>query len=143
MDDCILKTDNRTEIGTSLDVDADMYTGTAAVCTRGASNAIRAMQGEIRGANYSKADTTRTTALTRKTTGESTVSTPVRLSMGEPAVPGTTPLPAEKTGTTPPLVATTETTPLPAEKTGTTLPLVETTKLSPSPQRRQALRLPW
>ena len=33
-DDCILKTDNRTEIGTSLDVDADMNTGTAAICTR-------------------------------------------------------------------------------------------------------------
>ena len=111
--------------------------------TKGAADALRAMQGWMRGTNHSKADTTRTTALTRKTTGESTVSTPVRLSMGEPAVPGTTPLPAEKTGTTPPLVATTETTPLPAEKTGTTLPLVETTKLSPSPQRRQALRLPW
>ena len=115
MDDCILKTDNRTEIGTSLDVDADMYTGTAAVCTRGASNAIRAMQGEIRGANYSKADTTRTTALTTKTTG-STVSTPMRVSLGEPALP---------------YVSTTGTTPLPAEKTDTTLSLVEATETIP------------
>ena len=33
--DCILKRDNGTEIGTSLDVDADMNTGTAADYTRG------------------------------------------------------------------------------------------------------------
>ena len=63
-DDCILKTDNRTEIGTSLEVDTDMNTGTAAICMRGASDTIRAMQGELRGAYYSKADTTRNTALT-------------------------------------------------------------------------------
>ena len=63
-DDCILKTDNRTEIGTSLDVDADENTGTAAICPRGASEAIRLMHGGTRGTNHSKADTTRTKAVT-------------------------------------------------------------------------------
>ena len=99
-DDCLLKTDNRTEIGTSLDVVAGDNSRTAAICARGVSEASRVMHGGTRGTNRRKADTSRTTAVTTETTGGSTVCTPLRVSLGEPAVPnvctpGTTPLPAE------------------------------------------------
>ena len=82
LDDWLLKTDNRTEIGTSLDVVAIVNTGTAAICPRGASEAIRVMHGGTRGTTRRKADTTRTTAVTTETTGGSACSHTIHTHVG-------------------------------------------------------------